>query len=127
MNDDINDDINDAFRNYLRNRKAEPAPAPEPTAQLATDTVKEFRCLSCGEPFSREDCKIHKQGGMAKIRGCPFCKSDLVVRQLESEFMANLKYDVPVEEAILGPKPGKYAGLAAKKAFVSGKIKRKKA
>jgi len=125
----MNDDVNSAFRNYLKNRPAQPAaePAPEPTRQLASDIVAEFRCLSCGEPFSREDCKIHKQGGMAKIRGCPFCKSDLVVRQLESEFLASVKYDVPVEEAILGRKPSKYAGLATKKAFLSGKIKRKKA
>jgi hypothetical protein len=99
--------------------------APRP--QLASSLTREFRCMECGNPFSREDCKSDAKGVFASIRRCPFCKSERVIRQVESNWAAERKYDVSIEEATLGPKPGKYAGLAAKKGFQSGKIKRRKA
>jgi hypothetical protein len=88
---------------------------------------KEFCCLTCRQPFSREDCKIHKMGSMVKISKCPFCWSDMVVRKIDSDWAKAHKYDVPIEAAILGPKRSKFAGLAEKKMILSGKIKRKKA
>lgn len=99
---------------------------PEPTRQLASDLVKEFACMECQEPFDRIDCKITKGGVMVSISKCPFCKSDRVIRQRESGWAAERKYDVSIEDATLGQKPGRYAGLATKNAFISGKIKRKK-
>lgn len=101
----------------------EPVQQPKLIAQM----VKEFRCLHCGEPFSRADCKITSQGTFVSVKRCPFCKSEIIVRQLEDSRISEMKYDVSVEDATFGPKRSKYAGLAEKKAFLSGKIQRKKA
>lgn len=120
------DDL-EAFAKFVA--KQEGAPEEEPKPQLVSQIVKEFRCMECGEPFGREECKSDSRGVFASIKKCPFkgCGSDRVIRQRESGWAAERKYDVSVEEATLGPKPGKYAGLATKKAFQSGKIARKKA
>lgn len=106
--------------------KNERPPEEEPVATGFVSLAKEFRCLPCGRPFSRKDCKNDSGGVFVSIKKCPFCKSELVVRQKESGWAAARKYDIDPAETILGPKPGKYAGLAAKRAFQSGKITRKR-
>lgn len=98
-----------------------------PKPKLVGQMIKEFRCLTCGEPFGRDDCKITSKGVFVSVKRCPFCKSEVIVRQLEDGRVGESKYDVTMEEATFGPKRSKYAGLAEKKAFISGKIQRKKA
>jgi DNA-directed RNA polymerase subunit RPC12/RpoP len=120
------DDLLSAFADTLEFNDLDREPEDE-RPKLVAELVKEFRCLSCGEPFSRKDCGNDQKGMMASIKRCPRCRSELIVRQVESGWAANRKYDVSIEDSILGQKPGKYAGLAAKKAILSGKIKRKKA
>jgi hypothetical protein len=87
----------------------------EPVAVTITPMAKEFRCLTCGCPFSRKDCGNDSGGVFVSIKKCPFCKSDLVVRQKESGWAAERKYDVDPAEAILGAKPNKYARMNAAK------------
>jgi hypothetical protein len=84
-------------------------------SQLISALVKEFKCLPCGRPFSREDCGSDAKGVFAAIRRCPFCRSETVVRQIESNWAAERKYDVDPAEAILGAKPNKYARMNAAK------------
>ena len=87
----------------------------EPVAITITPLAKEFRCLPCGKPFSRKDCGNDSGGVFASIKKCPFCKSELVIRQKESGWAAERKYDVDMQEAILGGKPNKYARMNAAK------------
>lgn len=119
------DDFLSSFADTLSSE--EPADDPEHIEpKLVAQLVNEFRCMKCGRPFSRKDCGNNQHGLMANIKRCPYCSSELVVRQVESAWAAARKYDVSIEDSVLGAKPGKYAGLAAKKAILSGKIKRKK-
>jgi len=77
--------------------------------------AKEFRCLTCGKPFSRKDCGKDSDGVFISIKKCPFkdCRSELVVRQKESNWAADKKYDVDPAEQIMGPRGSKYARMNA--------------
>lgn len=75
--------------------------------------VKEFRCMKCEEPFERSDCGIKHGGKMVSIKSCPFCKSDIVVRQISDHSLDETKYDVDPAEQIMGPKGSKYARMNA--------------